>query len=728
MPRPFAIIGIIVFLLLSLLYNVSGSTAVIVLAVFTLALIVSLIIKPLRKQSVFPIAFASGTLACLLLVCVNEFYYFPQLSLAGADHTAAVKITSNAEINYDNWYYEGTATEIDGEKASVKMRLMFSSAPEIEPYDTITGTFTFYAFGSTSDEAASTYKSENRFLGAYSADENYNIIENTDKIKPLGYYILSFRSGVKNVIMRMLPNDYGALCTALVLGDRTELSNSAYSSLRACGVTHIICVSGLHISLWSSAILWALRKLKLREKTASLIAMPAVVFFMLAAGMTYSVVRSGIMMLIYLLSIVISRRRDSLNSLGIALTIIMVSNPFAAGSVSLQLSALSTLGIILYSEYCNPYVTEFFKKHSSAKIFEKPAKMLLITCAAVGFCLPVSVGVYGSFNFCVFPSNLLVVTAAEICMISTALGAVIASISVNIFNLPGLIAGLLAKYILKISELLSKIGFLNFHLSQTDAYMMLCGIFMLCALFVLVAYTGKKVMPLAAILVGTVVVITTVFCGYYDYGKTLIRVTDAGNGNAVIISHKGKNVLVGCGGDLFSTEYNINDGIEEAGGTLSAIIVPNNADYNTSCLYSVAADYDVKEIYCSDDILTAGLFSNVKSLDSLGSVGDINFQFYSDSNIVYITTDDINLAICFDPVAENYPKELSQSQVIISRMDYPENLMLNNIKLFVTEATNERGYIVQNELKAQGVNGTSTAECGNILITAYKGEIIGERY
>ncbi len=728
MPRPFAVIGIIVFLLLSLLYNVSGGTAVIILAVFTLALIVSLIIKPLRKQSVFPVAFASGALACLLLVCVNEFYYYPQLSLAGADHTAVIKITSNAEMNYGNWYYEGTATEIDGEKASVKMRLVFSSAPEIEPYDTVTGTFTFYALGSTSDESASTYKSKNRFLGAYSADENYNIIENTNKIKPLGYYILSFRSEVKSVIMRMLPNDYGALCTALVLGDRTELSNSAYSSLRACGITHIICVSGLHISLWSSAILWVLRKLKLREKTASLIAMPAVAFFMLAAGMTYSVIRSGIMMLIYLLSIVISRRRDSLNSLGIALTIIIVSNPFAAGSVSLQLSALSTLGIILYSEYCNSYVTNYFKNHSFAKVFEKPVKSLLITCAAVGFCLPVSVGVYGNFNFCVFPSNLLVVTAAEICMICTVLGTVIASISVNIFNLPGLVAGLLAKYILKISELLSKIGFLNFHLSQADAYMMLCGVFMLCALFVLVAYTGKRVMPIAAILIGAVVVITTVFYGCYDYGKTFVRVTDAGNGNAVIISHKGKNVLVGCGGDLFSTEYNINDGIEEAGGTLSAMIVPNNADYNTSCLYSVAANYDVKEIYCSDDILTAGLFSNVKSLDSLNSVGDINFKFYSNSNMVYVTTDDINLMICFDPSAEDFPKELFQSQVIISRMDYPNNLALSNIKLFVIEATNERGYIIQNELKSQGVNSTSTAECGNVLITAYKGDITGERY
>ena len=72
---------------------------------------------------------------------------------------------------------------------------------------------------------------------------------------------------------------------------------------------------------------------------------------MLIAGMTYSVVRAGIMMLIYLLSVVLSRQRDSLNSLGFSVTVIAMENPFSIGALGLQLSVLSTAGLILYFQF-----------------------------------------------------------------------------------------------------------------------------------------------------------------------------------------------------------------------------------------------------------------------------------------------------------------------------------------------------------------------------------------
>ena len=63
-------------------------------------------------------------------------------------------------------------------------------------------------------------------------------------------------------------------------------------------------------------------------------------------------------MLIYLLSVVLSRQRDSLNSLGFSVTVIAMENPFSIGALGLQLSVLSTAGLILYFQFLQPLIYE----------------------------------------------------------------------------------------------------------------------------------------------------------------------------------------------------------------------------------------------------------------------------------------------------------------------------------------------------------------------------------
>ncbi|MBR3620572.1 MAG: hypothetical protein IKN56_03620, partial [Clostridia bacterium] len=70
MPRPFAVIGITVFLVLMALSGVSSKLVLAALAVFTAALLISLFTRNIRRQPVFPVAFASAAVACLLLLAV----------------------------------------------------------------------------------------------------------------------------------------------------------------------------------------------------------------------------------------------------------------------------------------------------------------------------------------------------------------------------------------------------------------------------------------------------------------------------------------------------------------------------------------------------------------------------------------------------------------------------------------------------------------------------------
>ena len=733
MPRPFAVIGLTFFAVAALLYNASGTVVVVSLLFFAVCFALSLCVKPMREGKVFPLALACAATVCLVLTVHNEFFYYPQLKLAGDTHEVSVRITSDVRLEYGNCYYDGRLTECDGQKAYAKVRLVLPADCEVQPYDEVKGSFTFYSLGSSGAAAQDRYKTENRFLGAYPSD-SCTVSPYGGKIKPPGYYVVAFRSSVANTVMSILPNDYGALCLALLLGERSELSRGVYADMTGSGITHIICVSGLHLTIWTGVVLFILRRLRIREKTAAALTLPVVILLMLAAGLTYSVIRAGIMIGIYLLSIILSRRRDPLNSLGIAITAIGVFNPFAMGAVSLKLSVLATLGIIVYSEYCAPGVKEFFTSHKKAAFLKKPAEMLLVTGAAMLFCMPVTVEVYGTVNFAVFPSNLLVIWAGEACMILSALAVLVASISTGIFNLPGLIAGALAKYIIKVISVLSGFGLFRIKMPAQSGRMLLVCIFAFCALLALMKYSGKKLLPAAPAVLAGLIITCAAVTAVCRAGETRIRIFDTGNGSAVLVSEKGENVLFGCGGDSFSGANDIINSVTDEGGALDAVVIPSSDKAFASYFYTVCREKPSLRYYLGETVDTTGLnipSGSIMPLTDTPQDGRIKFTPLGGESVsgYYVTTGDISFAVLFYPGDSGTDLKLYEkdAQVLITRMDYPQNVRFENLVYTVIQADNSRGCYLQDELSGKGVTAVATAENGDIVINAYNGKINLER-
>ena len=729
MKRPFAVIGITVFAVLAVLGGAGDAAVLTGLVLFTSALLISVVVKSIRRQSVFPVAFASAAVACLILICTNELVYYPALKLADTQADARILITGEPEIRYGNCYYDATATEIDGEKAKVKIRLVFSSSPEISPYDTLSGTFRFYALGQYSDDLLVSYKSQNRFIGAYAVDGKYDDLGSSG-FHP-GRYAVSFRAAVRKTIMKLLPNDYGALCCALITGDRSALSQDSYDSLKDSSASHIICVSGLHVSLWVSAVLWLLKKLKLGTGLSALLTVPAVFAVMLMTGMSYSVIRAGIMMTVYLISALFMKKSDSLNSLGISLAVISAANPFAPCSVSLQLSALATAGIILCGEYVLPSVDEFFNKKHIIRYAAKPVKLLLITASAAAFTLPVTLPMYEGFNFGVFLSNPLIVPAAEACMICSAVGAATGIVLPGVINIPAFAGGLLAKFILKISYFTSSASFLRAGIGYADACAVMCAVFMLCALAVFIAYTGKKVFPAAAFITAGVFVCSVCFFAVSDSAGTRLTVFDTGNGSSAYISCGDSGILLGCGGDLLSGEYQIKKILKKQKNKTKAVILPNPDASFTAFLPGMIAYTGGAGLY-SGSSLPPFYGREISPLPDDFRAGPISVKLCRDNSektAYLIETNDITLLYICDPAVDFYSLSPSpvNADVMLCRADYPQKCEFSGIKLVAVQADNASGCAVQNELKAAGVNAAATAENGNIIITADAHKIKAER-
>lgn len=694
------------------------------------ALVIALFVEKLREIRRIPVILASVSLTCLMLFVSNQFLYLPLVSYDGQTLNMKARLTDNAEAEYGKFYYNAKSVEIDGEKLEADVRLVFNSPLEAEAYDYVEGEFVFYKRGKTSESALSSNKASGIVIGAYPTGE-VALTEIKAQDKPFDYKLIRYRNAIKNAVYKALPDERGALALAMILGDKSDIPSTVYRDIRIVGLAHIVCVSGLHLSLWANLILTLLKKTRLNRKLSSILAAVGVVAFMAIAGFTYSVVRAGIMMLIYLFADIVSRKNDSLNSLGISLIIMACINPFSMGSLALQLSVLSTTGVLLHTQYIYPKVSAFLYRKTGNGYIGKALVYITesfgITACASLMTVPLIYRFTASVSLYSLVSNVVIVPFVGVCMVLCALGAVWSSIFGAGYNLFAFAGGFIIDLIIKYSDRFSEVDELNLRMEQSDAEIVFSGVMFFVIIALAFGFTGKGKPVLSTFLAFSILLVSSFAVSYSQRRETRIEVIDTGNGTAVLFTHNGENILVNCGGDDFFTASSISRAIDGCYGKIDCLILTDTSDHSSCEAVGIIKEYTPKALMCG------GISREIKQVSSNADLIDINgiyirknFKAYGiqdDSEpCIIIETNDITAAVCAHPLS-NAP----QADILITRSDYPENAVDNGYDFTVICAGNYRGVIIQNELINRGLRASATAGNGNIIIRAENGKISSYR-
>ena len=235
---------------------------------------------------------------------------------------------------------------------------------------------------------------------------------------------------------------------ALTIGDKSQLSDKFLNNVKTTGISHIIVVSGMHLSIILSSVFLLLDKLFYNKYVRSALSLAFVILISGVCGFTMSVTRAGVMFVIMALAPLFSRENDSLSSLCTAVVGVLISAPFAVVNVSFLLSVMSTLAII----WAVPFYTSLVKQ--KLKISSKAVEILLniVFCSvfAMIFTLPITVKIFGFISVVAPLTNLLVtypVMLALICNVAAMLLSVIPVL--NILSYPlFLVANYSARFII----------------------------------------------------------------------------------------------------------------------------------------------------------------------------------------------------------------------------------------------------------------------------------------
>lgn len=143
----------------------------------------------------------------------------------------------------------------------------------------------------------------------------------------------------------------GSLAQAILLGRRDSLEASVKRDFSRIGISHLLALSGIHLSVIVGMADALLSKSRLPRRVTLIVEAFGIIFFMALVGFSRSVTRAGVMQLIRITAQLIGRRSDPKTNLGTAVLIIMLVDPLAVRDTAFVLSVLAAYACIAYSEY-----------------------------------------------------------------------------------------------------------------------------------------------------------------------------------------------------------------------------------------------------------------------------------------------------------------------------------------------------------------------------------------
>lgn len=202
--------------------------------------------------------------------------------------------------------------------------------------------------------------------------------------------------------------DHQNILLGILLGNDEELNSAIKEEFSNSNISHILAVSGMHVSYIIIGISFLFGKLHINPKITKVITILVLILFLFLTQNALSVQRACIMTILSILASLFYRKNSLYNSMAVSLTIILLENPYAIINIGLILSYSATLGIFLFykKENCND--RKKTQKNIVQKLIEKAIQIIRISFCVQIMIFPLNILYFQKISLTFFISNLLI--------------------------------------------------------------------------------------------------------------------------------------------------------------------------------------------------------------------------------------------------------------------------------------------------------------------------------
>ena len=395
--RPLLTVGVVALAATALALCLSPWIAAILAAICLLLLLLS----PLRRRWGILLAAAVFLLSA---AAQRTVYEIPLQAYVGQNDTITARVVDTPRQG-QTYTVEVLSARLLPKGTRLTLYCLPESAPQL--YDTVAADVAL-------SRAADSHYGNRVFLHAFPVGDWDASAEVVADGEPSGLYAL--RLYFDRILRQALPAEEGDLLAALCLGQRDTLSPAIDDVFRYSGLSHLLVVSGLHLSMIAVALRSLLRRIGVGYRTAAACTIPLVWGFAGMVGNGSSVLRAAVMCTIWLIGFMVYRRHNGLNAWGLAAAALLLTDPYRLCQIGFQLSFAATAGVLCIAPRLCRYPHGAPAENPLARLWESIRLYLrngLAVCiGATLFALPFTVYHFHGLSLSAPIANLLAVVPA----------------------------------------------------------------------------------------------------------------------------------------------------------------------------------------------------------------------------------------------------------------------------------------------------------------------------
>lgn len=390
---------------------------------------------------------------------------------------------------------------------------------------------------------------------------------------------------------------------SIVFGQRGDLFDSdLYGNVKRIGLSHLVAVSGAHVSIMLCALGWLLKRLRCpRAPSLCLQAFMCVLYVLLTAA-PFSAIRASIMVLCGLFSYAGARRSHALNALSVCAIGFIVLRPSVCLSTSFLLSSLATAGIVLFAGYFSSWFGVLLRGR-----LPNACELLGMTCAALFATLPVSVAQFGQLSLIAPLANLAAAPLfAFLCV--GGMGAGLAGALLPAAGIPAALMCAFAEYFCRGVALLASVPYAA--VAFDAPWWMACIVAGGAAAWLYVRWPKPSVRSFTRFFAaGLVAFACLLFAAPMTHGTEIIML-DVGQGDAFVLRSGHRAVLIDTG----NKDTSVLKGLARYGVYhVDAVLISHPDDDHCGSLSAILDFIEVDHVLVAQDLLSCTC-ANCRSL------------------------------------------------------------------------------------------------------------------
>gem|GEM_PF-3211725 len=263
------------------------------------------------------------------------------------------------------------------------------------------------------------YNRQNVFYTANFKSQDSLFIKEIEAPKNIFQKFKEIQTGLSYRLDKHLNNYKNAsIVNALVLGDKSKLSKDVKMIFKNTGSIHILAVSGLHVGLIYSILLFFMYwfpKNKYTKTFSLILSLICIASYCMITGASTSVIRASLMLSIFLIGKHFGKFTNVYNIIGCVAFIILLINPNTLYTVSFQFSFLALISIIFFNTYLD------ILPEQVPRIFHYLFQLIIVSISAQILIAPILIYYFKGISLYFWLSGIVAIPLAFLILITTTL-------------------------------------------------------------------------------------------------------------------------------------------------------------------------------------------------------------------------------------------------------------------------------------------------------------------